>query len=772
MVNCPYCGTPNRTSASYCNNCGGALTSAAQGGAAAAGSSTASGYSGHATGRLPLSSRLARHYLIGKVLGQGGMAAVYRAVDTRNNQSVAIKEMSQDGLSPSEVQESLDAFRFEADTLKRLKHPNLPQVYGSFSEGSRHYLVMEFIDGQTLEERQTAAKSKALPEREVMAWSDQICSVLTYLHSQRPPIIFRDLKPGNVMVTSSGRIKLIDFGIARVFTPGRVRDTQALGTPGFAPPEQYGKAQTDARADVYALGCTLYQMLSGYDPATTPFALPPLNSRNPDISPHIQFAIERATKLDRDQRFATMEDFRRDLLLPKGMYFHSGNCARSLSELIALCQRFPTEAEDHLYIGRIQGWLTTWGERKAAKAAAEAVARNKDRKAGLTAFLNSVQPAKSTASSWRATARPRATAAPGASKSGRSTTGGTAAAAATAAPSGTTALVVVQPRTVDFGTLTAGQRGTVTITISGQNNGSVQGTISAFEPWLHLDRTQFSGASTLVQIAAETSQMKGYGKKQSSLQIRSGNQNVYVPVNVEIVAARGAAAGSYRAAPSPPPAAVKGVKYAGSTRKRGWGASFLIGLVLAFGIGFALLLGLPQALALWWPHIMALPPVAAAVLLAASLATIPAALAGVGGRSWAGRGKMATTGAILGLLVALSFGATTLIGAWPAFTSFREPSGLLLLVALLTSLGATLGADSIFGKAMLSTWIFLRGRMTVLVMAGGLLLGGWGGAVLAASVARGGLAPIGFIVGMILGGLIAGRINRLMRRTRYARMYP
>jgi tRNA A-37 threonylcarbamoyl transferase component Bud32 len=742
---------------------------------AAAGGSAGLGYSGHSTGRLPLSSRLAQHYLIGKVIGQGGMAAVYKAVDTRNNQTVAIKEMSQDGLSPSEVQEALDSFRFEADTLKRLKHPNLPQVYGRFSEGSRHYLVMEYIDGQTLEERQTAAKGKALPEREVMAWADQICSVLTYLHSQRPPIIFRDLKPGNVMVTTSGRIKLIDFGIARVFTPGRVRDTQALGTPGFAPPEQYGKAQTDARADVYALGCTLYQLLSGYDPATTPFALPPLNSRNPDVSPHIQFAIERATKLDRDQRFATMEDLRRELLLPKGMYFRSGNCARSLSELIALCQRFSAEAEDHLYIGRIQGWLTTWGERKAAKAAADAVARNKDRKAGLTAFLNSVQPAKSTASSWRATAQPRATAGPGTAKSSRGGTGtatGTAAAAATAAPSSTTALVVVQPRTVDFGTLTAGQRGTVTITISGQNSASVQGSISAFEPWLHLDRTQFSGASTLVQIAAETSQMKGSGTKQSSLQIRSGNQNVYVPVSVEIVPARGTTAGPHKAASPAQPAAARSAKYNTPARRRGWGASFLIGLVLAFGIGFALLLGLPQALALWWPHVMSMPLVAAAVLLAASLATVPAALAGVGGRSWPGRLQMAMAGAALGLLAALSFGATALIRIWPAFAPLQAPSGWLLLVASLTSLGATLGADSIFGKAMLSTWLFLRRRMPVMVMLGCLLLGGWGGAVLAAGVARGGLAPIGFLVGMIVGGLIAGRINRLMRRTRYARMYP
>jgi len=299
----------------------------------------------------------------------------------------------------------------------------------------------------------------------------------------------------------------------------------------------------------------------------------------------------------------------------------------------------------------------------------------------------------------------------------------------------------------------------------------VQGVILTPEPWLQLDRTQFNGASTLVQIAAETSKMHSYGTKKASLQIRSGNHNVYVPVNVEVVPARGTTAGPRKTA-SPAKPTAPGAKYAGSTRRRNWGLSFLLGLVLAFGIGLALLVGLPQALVHWWPQIMAMPPVAAAVLLVASLATVPAALAGVGGRSWAGRAQMATVGAILGLIVALSFGATALLRTWPKFGLESVHSSLLLLVAVLTSLGATLGADSIFGRAMLSIWIYLRKRMTLLVMLGGLILGGWGGAVLAGGVARGGLAPIGFLVGMILGGIVAGRINRLLRRNRYARVYP
>src|SRR5262249_4545045 len=161
-----------------------------------------------------------------------------------------------------------------------------------------------------------------------------------------------------------------------------------------------------------------------------------------------------------------------------------------------------------------------------------------------------------------------------------------------------------------------------------------------------------------------------------------GNQNVYVPVNVEVVPARGITAGPHKAA-SPAQPRPAGAKYYGSARRRGWGVSFLSGLVLAFGIGLTLLLGLPQALALWWPDVMAVPPVAVAVLLAASLATVPAALVGIGGRGWQGRPQIATAGAMIGLLVALSFGAGELLRAWPSLGLAHVPAGSLLLVAIL-----------------------------------------------------------------------------------------
>ncbi len=312
MPTCQYCRTENRADATYCNHCGGLLVATPP--ASAHVSPAATTRTATATGRLPEQTRLHGRYLTLAVIGQGGMAAVYKATDLRTNAIVAVKEMSQDGLGTEELAEALESFRFEAATLARLRHPNLPRVYESFSENARHYLVMDFIEGQTLEQRQQAAGGGALPEAEVLGWAQQLCSVLGYLHSQPQPIIFRDLKPANIMLTPGGQIKLIDFGIARVFAPGRSRDTQVLGTPGFAPPEQYGKTQTDARADIYALGCTLYQLLTGYDPATTPFNLPPLRSRNPRVSPGVQQAIERATRLDRDARYPSMKDFASDLL--------------------------------------------------------------------------------------------------------------------------------------------------------------------------------------------------------------------------------------------------------------------------------------------------------------------------------------------------------------------------------------------------------------------------------------------------------------------------
>ena len=150
-----------------------------------------------------------------------------------------------------------------------------------------------------------------------MMWADQICDVLSYLHSYNPPVIFRDLKPGNIMISPDEKTtKLIDFGIARVFKAGATKDTSKLGTPGYAPPEQFGKNQTDARSDIYALGALLHQLLTLRDPGTQVFSFPPVRSINPKVSPRVDQTIQKAVANNPDQRWQSAKEFWNALRAP------------------------------------------------------------------------------------------------------------------------------------------------------------------------------------------------------------------------------------------------------------------------------------------------------------------------------------------------------------------------------------------------------------------------------------------------------------------------
>jgi serine/threonine protein kinase len=220
---------------------------------------------------------LNHRYMILDHIGRGGFGAVYKAADTSfGNRLVAIKEMSQSSLSPQERQEATTSFKREAFLLAGLTHPNLPRIYEQFMDAGRSYLVMDFIEGETLESHLNKLSGGKMSIEEVFAIALQLCDVLEYLHTRQPPIIFRDLKPANIMLSSEKHVYLIDFGIARHFKPGQSVDTAALGSSGYAAPEQYGRSQSTARADIYALGATLHQMLTGHDPAVSPFHFPPL----------------------------------------------------------------------------------------------------------------------------------------------------------------------------------------------------------------------------------------------------------------------------------------------------------------------------------------------------------------------------------------------------------------------------------------------------------------------------------------------------------------
>lgn len=222
-----------------------------------------------------------RYFIISKV-GAGGFGSVYKAADRQSGDSiVAIKEVRLMGLHSQAMIDATTAFQREVSVLAQLDHPNLPRLYEYFQTPGQWYLVMDFIAGETLEQYQSKAPNRRLLLSEVLDIGIRLCLVLDYLHSHQPPIVFRDLKPANIMRTPTGQLYLIDFGIARYFKPGQAKDTVALGSLGYAAPEQYGKAQTTPRADIYSLGAVLHQLLTTSDPSEAPFRFLPLRPKSP-----------------------------------------------------------------------------------------------------------------------------------------------------------------------------------------------------------------------------------------------------------------------------------------------------------------------------------------------------------------------------------------------------------------------------------------------------------------------------------------------------------
>jgi hypothetical protein len=249
-------------------------------------------------------------------VGSGGFGAVYRAEDTHSfGKIVAIKQINLQGLSPQKTIEATDAFNREVRLLSGLQHPSLPRIHDTFTDAEHWYLVMDFIEGETLEAYLNKQDFSALglPIDEALDIGLQLCDVLNYLHRQQPAIIFRDLKPGNIMRTPDGRLRLIDFGIARHFTPGKPRDTIPFGSPGYAAPEQYGKAQTTPRADIYSLGALLHYLLSGEDPAEMPFNFAALRLYASPERAALDRLIQRMVAVDEQRRPASISEVQEEL---------------------------------------------------------------------------------------------------------------------------------------------------------------------------------------------------------------------------------------------------------------------------------------------------------------------------------------------------------------------------------------------------------------------------------------------------------------------------
>jgi serine/threonine protein kinase len=270
---------------------------------------------------------LRNRYRIEAVIGHGGMGAIYLADDERlSGRKCAIKEVEQDpGLPDKLQQEAREQFYREASILARLDHPNLPKVSDFFSSGNRDYLVMDFVPGRDLRSIVEDAHQlgKFLPEGDVLGWISQLCGAVEYLHNQDPPILHRDIKPGNIRVTPNGLVKLVDFGLVKVLVPDEMTITvmQGRGTALYTPLEQYGgdTGHTDIRSDIYALGCTLYHLFTGQAPPEAkqrflnPDSLIPPRHLNPAVSAEVERVILWAMALHPDDRPASIKAFREAL---------------------------------------------------------------------------------------------------------------------------------------------------------------------------------------------------------------------------------------------------------------------------------------------------------------------------------------------------------------------------------------------------------------------------------------------------------------------------
>ena len=443
MQRCPVpgCGHLNRPSARFCEKCGQPLRREQ--------------WSPLRSGHMMRGGA----YRILEPLGKGGMGALYLAADTGAfDRKCVVKEMLAyyDPDDAGEAAQAQARFETEARLLAELSHPGIPRIYSYFSEAGRHYIVMEYIEGETLERGVThldpsgrTVPARPLPAEEVARHAIRVCQVLEYLRERPTPIIHHDIKPANLIVEQiSGQVRLVDFGTAQAPWQGGGEDSSLFGTVGYAAPEQH-QGRSEPRSDVYALAATVYHLLTDDDPGDHPFHFPQLST----LPGPLAEALKRALRPEVGRRSTALQ-FRQALeawLIPEDggqpFVFRDGAVAHNVEELVTLCDQHWAQARQHLADGDFDRWFRAHNRHDlAARAQSARLERNPD--AALETFLRRLNP--------RLPA-PR---------------------------------LSIQPASLDFGTLSRGRPASRRLTVRNETRGYGQATFSPSVPWLLTEPAQ------------------------------------------------------------------------------------------------------------------------------------------------------------------------------------------------------------------------------------------------------------------------------------------
>ena len=265
-------------------------------------------------------------YRVVRLLGKGSMGHVYLVERIKDDKKFVVKELNFSQEAGLDIYAAKEIFHREAEFMAKINHPGVPKMYGVFPLDGKDYLTMDYIEGKTLEEIINTSEGP-ISEENAIKWTVELADILNYLHNSfHQPIVYRDLKPSNIIIKPDGNPVLVDFGIARYYNPDKNSDTFSYGSPGYAAPEQYkGRGQSTPQSDVFGLGVILFQMLTGYDPSLHPLQFPSMKKLNPLISEKLEEIVLKSIQLDPLKRYISMVEFKEILEKYKKPYKFSKN---------------------------------------------------------------------------------------------------------------------------------------------------------------------------------------------------------------------------------------------------------------------------------------------------------------------------------------------------------------------------------------------------------------------------------------------------------------